>query len=90
MGYCYKSPKCRSDFRAQAIGRSWKVSEAGVSKSLKSPEETVSRNYTAIEASGKELQKSEVNAIGKWRKGGHCYIVAEGLEILSPYINWEV
>ena len=29
-------------------------------------EETVSRNYMPIEASGKALQKSEVNAIGKW------------------------
>ena len=40
-----------------------------------------------IEASSKALQKSEVNAIGKWRKGNHCYIVAVGLVTLSPLLT---
>lgn len=40
-----------------------------------------------IEASGKALQKSEVNAIGKWGKGDHCYIVAGGLATLSPLLT---
>lgn len=66
--------KCRSGFRAQAMGGNWKVSEY-VSKSLKNSKETVSRKHMDTEeAASKGLQKSEVNATGNWRKGDSCYV----------------
>lgn len=68
------------------MGRNCKVSEC-VSKSLKNFEETVSRKHMdSEEAAGEGLQKSEVNAIGNWKKGDPCYAMTECLATVSPLL----
>lgn len=61
------------------------------SKNLKCIEETVHVKHVVFDkAAGEDLQESEVNVTGNWKKMDPCHVVADCLATVSPPILWKV